>query len=170
MSIQDFPDYAVSSLGSIRREVRGGGGPSEAGRLLKFDTDKAGYLNCRLRRQNKHVRKRVHRLVAAAFLGPANGREVNHLDANKANPALSNLEYTDRQGNVMHASAMGLLRRGESHPMAKLTDASVVEIMSLRGGEGSTDVARKFGVCSSLVRAIWRRRLWRHVEIPEALV
>jgi hypothetical protein len=46
----------------------------------------------------------VHRLVAEAFIGPCpEGHEVNHLNGNKQDNRVENLEYTTRQGNVIHA-------------------------------------------------------------------
>lgn len=53
----------------------------------------------------------IHKLVAAAFLGEANGREVNHISADKSDNTLANLEYVTHSENIAHASALGIWSR-----------------------------------------------------------
>ena len=55
----------------------------------------------------------VHRLVALAFIEPVVGKpEVNHIDGDKRNNKVGNLEWTDRSGNNLHASRTGLRKHG----------------------------------------------------------
>ena len=62
-----------------------------------------------------HVRQAgVHKLVALAFLGPANGLEVRHLDGNPQNNRLENLAYGTRQEN-----AQDMVRHGTQWQQAK---------------------------------------------------
>ena len=59
------------------------------------------------------VKKRfcIHRLVAQAFIeNPLNKDEVNHIDGNKLNNNLSNLEWSTKSENTIHAYATGLMR------------------------------------------------------------
>jgi hypothetical protein len=65
---------------------------------------KQGYESVALRdKDGNNVYWQVHRLIASVFLEPKDGCNiVNHIDGNKSNNALSNLEWTDRKGNAKH--------------------------------------------------------------------
>lgn len=92
----------VSTLGRVKSNLRDG-------RILKQQKDKKGY--CRLRvtiNQQKHSYK-VHRLVATAFIPNPNGlSQVNHIDGDKENNAVSNLEWVSNEENAHHAVSHGL--------------------------------------------------------------
>ena len=71
-----------------------------------------GYLYCQLWKNNFPKTKRIHRLVAEAFiLNPENKEEVNHKDANKVNNFVENLEWVTRQENMEHAKKNKLLKK-----------------------------------------------------------
>lgn len=105
LPIEGFDNYKVSDHGrvwSIPRTWAKGG-------LLKNSIDHHGYARVTLMTKGgkKHYR-RVHLLVAAAFLGPRPaGLEVCHKDGDKANPLLSNLEYGTPSKNRHDAVAHG---------------------------------------------------------------
>lgn len=63
----------------------------------------------------------VHRLVAQAFIeNPLNLPEVNHIDADRKNNNVANLEWCDRAGNTLHAYNLGNKHRGSGHQFASL--------------------------------------------------
>ena len=102
--IIDFPDYAVSSLGRIKR-VKVGRGTNAKNGILKRGVSKKGYFRVYLSKNSKQYTKAVHRLVAQAFVpNPRNLPQVNHLDTNKKNCKVSNLEWSDQDVNMLHAS------------------------------------------------------------------
>src|SRR5687767_11715471 len=69
-------------------------------KLMPRHVSSGGYYVMNLTRHNKHATRFVHVLVAAAFLGPKpSGQVVNHIDANRLNPHLSNLEYVTAREN-----------------------------------------------------------------------
>lgn len=68
-----------------------------------------GYLEVSLRVNGITVTKRVHRLVYEAFCG-CTDLEVNHIDGDKANNSLANLEVCTRKENMEHAKRKGLFR------------------------------------------------------------
>lgn len=77
--------------------------------------EKNGYQRVRI--ENKClgpvVRTTIHRLVAEAFIpNPNNLPEVNHIDTDKQNNHVSNLEWTDHSGNMKHAYAHGINTEG----------------------------------------------------------
>ena len=73
--------------------------------------DRKGYLAVDLYENGERKTKRVHRLVAEAFIpNPDNKTEVNHKDGNKLNNNVSNLEWVTSKENVRHAWDNGLMK------------------------------------------------------------
>lgn len=68
-------------------------------------TNKTGwYLSIALIHNRNRFTKRIHRLVAEAFIpNPENKNEVNHIDCNKQNNNVNNLEWVTKSENVKHA-------------------------------------------------------------------
>lgn len=72
--------------------------------LLKPVRGKDGYLRCNIAQDGKFRLWLVHRLVAEAFIpNPDNKPEVNHIDGDKTNNNVSNLEWVTREENIRHA-------------------------------------------------------------------
>ena len=93
-TITDFPNYEVSSFGNIKN--------NKTGKDLKINV-KSGYYNISLTNETIYKTFKVHRLVALAFIeNPENKSDVNHMDKNKLNNYLSNLEWMTRQENNIH--------------------------------------------------------------------
>lgn len=90
--------YQVSDQGRVRAVAHRHGSPRS---LLAATPDSVGYRSVKLRKPGvREVRRRVHRLVAAAFIGPCPpGQEVRHLDGDKLNCLLVNLAYGTRSEN-----------------------------------------------------------------------
>jgi len=145
--IPGFPDYQASDLGRIRSCKRG------SWQVLRpTQHSNTGYLVVSPRVAGRYVARSVHRLIAATFLGEAGGRDVNHINGDKTNNALRNLEYVSRGDNHRHAYRTGL--RG---PVGrKLTDEQVGRIAALKGTTTQKDIARRFGVSRSVVSRIHR--------------
>lgn len=101
--------YQVSDKGNVKSLK------SNSPKLLKQSPTNCGYMKVQLYQNGKGKMLYVHRLVAKAFLpNPQQKEEINHLDGNKANNVLSNLEWTSRSENQLHAINIGLR---ESSPM-----------------------------------------------------
>ena len=100
-TIPSFPVYSASNLGRIRND--------RTGRIMHVYMNPRGYLSLSLRRDNTQVMASVHRLVAEAFLGgPHPDFDVNHIDGDKTNNVLENLEWCTRGENIRHAISTGL--------------------------------------------------------------
>jgi len=162
--------YEVSNLGRVRRvggaakTGNGRGGGALVGRVLTT-VRRGGYAGVQLWRDGRVRNVLVHRLAAAAFIGPLpDGHEVNHIDGNKNNNTISNLEYVTRSENLKHAYRTGLrvasVRSGESHHNARLLDAQVAEIrrryQPRKYGFGAVCLAAEFGVSPSTINRIVR--------------
>lgn len=164
--------YEVSNLGQVRRSGKavrhgaGRGGGARLGRLLTFRVVPGGYLLAQLWQDGKGCGRLVHRLVAAAFIGPLpDGHEVNHIDGDKKNNTASNLEYVTRSENNRHAYRLGLMHRGEAHVHTKLTREDVIAMRHARAsGQRYSVLARTYGVCRQSVQAIVRGETWAHVR------
>lgn len=114
--------YEVSNLGRVRRSGRaartgnGRGGGARIGRLIAQGDAPGGYVRVQLWKAGRGRAVLVHRIVAAAFIGPVpDGEEVNHRDGDKKNNAVSNLEYLTRSDNNRHAYRMGLRTANVEH-------------------------------------------------------
>jgi hypothetical protein len=109
----------------------------------------------------------VHRLVAAAFIGPRPaGYEVNHKDGNPSHNAVSNLEYTTPSENVRHSfrELDRVPAHGEKHGSSVLTDELVLALRAERAqGTTSAALARKIGVDPSTVQRAVNGTTWRHL-------
>lgn len=88
--------YLVSSCGRVYSEY--------TKRFLIAEPNSSGYLRVNLRKDGKSSHVFVHRLVAIAFLEQIAGKEeVNHIDGDKSNNAVENLEWVSRSENERHA-------------------------------------------------------------------
>ena len=100
--------YIVSNLGNVRsldRYVNTYHGPRIClGQPLKQYIGHDGYLHVALSKCKKHKRIMVHRLVAEAFIpNPDNKPQVNHIDGNKQNNCVDNLEFCTASENQLHS-------------------------------------------------------------------
>lgn len=106
--------YAVSTYGRIKslpRSVDNHTGKIEIKeRILKQRPDFKGYMRIDLKDNNgKRCYLGVHRIVAMTFIdNPLNKPQVNHIDGNKANNRVENLEWNTNSENQKHAYKMGL--------------------------------------------------------------
>lgn len=105
--------YQVSNLGRVKsldrytvRRYKGGKTHEQLykGILLKNIIDSDGYFIVSLRKNKTAKLKKVHRLVCEAFISnPENKPQVNHIDGNKQNNKLDNLEYCNASENQIHS-------------------------------------------------------------------
>ena len=111
-----YPDYSfieVSNLGRIRTKdrvvTRSNGTKYHAkGRVLKQWISDHGYMYVTFSVNGKNVNLRVHRMVAITFIpNPHNYSEVNHIDCDRTNNRLDNLEWCTRQENVAYRDKLG---------------------------------------------------------------
>ncbi len=164
--------YEVSSLGKVRsldHVVKNRYSFAlRHGRILKQSPDRAGYLQVHLSKKNDVSTEKVHRIVAATFLGlpPTPDAQVNHLDFTKSNNVVNNLEWCSRQVNHRHAVDGGRLDGAISSKRAKkLTSEIVLQIRAANanGEGGSRILARRFNLSAATVQKILNRNIWARI-------
>jgi hypothetical protein len=162
-TVECCPYYDVSDAGRVRSWKANRWGRAAEPRILKATPDIQGYPAVNLGRKTR----RVHRLVMQAFVGPCpDGHEVNHINSDRTDCRLSNLEYVTRVGNMRHAYDYGFLvapepPRGTQHPLSKLTDDIVREIRT--SPDNGCVLGRKFGVTPQVIYRVRSRKMWKHV-------
>ena len=167
--------YQVSNLGRVRsldrRVIRPDGSiMSFRGRMLKQGLTPKFYLKVYPSKRSKKESLQVHRLVALSFIpNPENKSDVNHIDGNKQNNNVKNLEWATALENQLHAYKNGLkhAKHGESNGMHKLKEPQVLWIREHyipRSREfGQRALGGKFGIDKSIIRDITNRKTWKHI-------
>lgn len=114
--------YLVSDTGIIKK--------SKTRKILKTKLNEKGYeIVVIMIKGKKHI-LRVHRLVAKAFIpNPNNLPQVNHIDGNKLNNCVNNLEWVTNEENYAHAIKNNLIRK-DIKPIALYIDGEEIKSYS----------------------------------------
>ena len=159
--------YQISSLGRVKTvERHKSDGRRQPEAIRKTQVDHRGYEFVLLYNGERMKRHSVHVLVARAFIdNPENKPHVNHIDGDKLNNVLENLEWATPSENQRHALRMGLAKpkRGDANKQTKVSDADIRRIREMRkAGAKLQPLADMFGISMSQVGRIVRneRRIY----------
>lgn len=160
--------YQVSNIGRIKR-VSAHHGRTRPNKILRPADDGKGYLRAVLCNNGVTRTVQVHRMVAAAFLGPcAPGRHVHHKDYNPSNNRAVNLEYVTPAQNIDHSRERinAAIPRGERHRSTPLSAGDVRRIRELysTGKYTQSAIAKRYGISFQSIGAIVRRETWKHTD------
>ena len=167
--------YGVSSMGrvmSLNRTIRHTDGKVTTikKRILKQNLNYKGYLVVFLSRSSKKKTVSVHRIIALAFLTTVEGKpQINHIDGNKKNNRVENLEWCNNSENQLHAYKHGLNRsriiRGEQSASSKLKEYQILEIRKEYRCRGVSyqKLGEKYQVSLTTIGEIIRRVTWKHI-------
>jgi hypothetical protein len=104
----------------------------------------------------------IHRLVASLFIRKPNKNEqVNHIDGDKANNHVSNLEWVSPLENITHAWKNNLIPHGEQRHDSKLSNNDVLQIRNSK--ETSIVLGKRYSVSSSTIRNIKLNKSWKRI-------
>lgn len=151
-----YGEFSVSNYGRVRSETRWCehkryGRFIKKGKLFVLSENSRGYLSVTLSHNGKSYSKFVHRLVAEAFIpNPANKPQVNHIDGNRKNNTVDNLEWATQSENNLHSyRKLGRIKiglRGKDCKIAKV-------ILQIKGDKiiaefyGTMEAERVTGIC-----------------------
>ena len=103
--INGFPGYFITPDGKVYTTRKCSGNPKGELREKAQLNDRKGYKRLKLSNSGKHKAFRVHRLVAEAFIpNPDNLPQVNHIDEDKSNNHVDNLEWVTARQNQHHSA------------------------------------------------------------------
>jgi hypothetical protein len=153
--------YEVSDWGRVRRAAC----PHcrTKPRLVTPCLDGSGYFQVGLSYGGrKPIRRKVHRLIMAAFHG-ADPRWVNHIDGNPSNNHLENLEYVTPRENALHKSrVLGRWGGPAGNKNHKALDLDVAAILEMKAqGMSNRAIARELDLkCHKVIGVVVNRRHW----------
>jgi len=154
--------YEVSNFGRVVSLKRYGQSIHRRSRQVFIDY--GGYHRIAIWKNGRCYCKTVHGLVAEAFLGPRPpGYHVNHIDGDKNNNYLLNLEFVTAAQNSRHASEMGLIHKGAECHLAKLTEQQVRDIRAQKGKVSGLKLCDQYGMSRSAIYSILSGKTWKHI-------
>lgn len=161
--IDDIPfNYEVSNKGRVRKY--------DTKKLIKGCPTTLGYIRTTITNNDIGYRKtkKFHTLVMDAFVPNVdNLPAINHIDGNKANNELSNLERCTFSHNSKHAFDIGLHSRpkGESNPMSKYTESDIRKVAELleTGKYRYGEISEMTGVSRAVITTVANKKHWNHI-------
>ena len=156
--------YAVTSDGKVWSYPRGNG-MNKHGKFLKQETS-GRYPMVSLMKNGSRKQATVHRLIAEAYLeNPNMLPQVNHIDGDKHNNCVENLEWCDASHNMRHAHENNLVKlnpksaeearkAGFSRRILTFKDAEDIREMYSTGNYTQREIGEDYGVAKSVIQCI----------------
>lgn len=174
-AIQSNYDMAADKIGSGAWTVDAGSGHVIGTKGQPFKrTNNWGYIQIKFRHPEdwrKDVAVVAHRVIWESVHGPLPEHlHINHINGNKTDNRLSNLELVTPADNIRHAYATGLNVgiKGVENPNAKLTEEYVADIYRrARSGEQPLAIAVEYGISREVVSNI--KNGWSWTEVTGAI-
>jgi hypothetical protein len=165
--------YQVSNHGrakSVLRVIQRSNGISQTinEKILKASPSVVGYPVVTMSKDKNYKKAYVHRLIAESFIpNPENKSEVNHIDGNKENNHVDNLEWVTPSENCQHAYNTGLSHAeyGERTEQSKLSNNDVLDIVNAYRLNIFTqkEIADAYDVGESTIASILLGRWWNKI-------
>lgn len=155
----DGMNYKVSNFGRVFG-VRG---------ELKQRFNEDGYPEVTLGKlKSKRTRVKVYRIVAEAFIpNPNSLAEVNHIDMDRKNPRVDNLEWVTHQQNIEHSRKNGKYKgrlEGAKNIKAVLSEDDVLNARKMYSdGFKISEITKKLDSKYSTIFNIVKRKTWTHI-------
>jgi len=150
--------YTISNKGVIRSLY--------TGKIIKQYLNRYGYYQVRLYKNNKPRNCTVHRLVAETFIPNIhNAESVNHIDGNKTNNKVENLEWCSSGENFSKAYHAGLIAKGNLNGNSIFNEEQVRFIRdAYKSGYSERRLARVFNTTHDVIDDIISRKSYSNVS------
>ena len=159
-NIPGFEDYSVSKCGKVKSNRRN--------RLLSIITRRDGYKELGIRKDKKKYVMLVHRLVAMTYIpNPDNKPCVNHLDSDRGNNSLENLEWCTYKENLEHASGKGRLmgKKGEVNSSSVMSNKTChLLCKEIEKGVNLKALSDKYGINLKTLSNIKNGKRWLEIS------
>lgn len=163
--------YRVSNYGRVKSIGGWCGNAKRNEKIISISYTKDGYQKVRLIHGKSDKTCRVHRLVANAFLPNTNNKKtVNHIDGNKKNNNVENLEWADRSEQMYHAYKLGLKKPiiGCDNINSKLTPENIKYIrnnyVKRSRRFGTVALGKMFNVSNRVIGLIVNNKTYKNVK------
>lgn len=139
-------------------------------RIMKCGPQCHGYVRVTIRNKRIGFKKCmvVHRLVAMTFIpNPDRLPEVNHINGDKTDNRVENLEWCTAKENILHAFHTGLhkISYGESNPLAKYTECQIRKACEMiESNLSSKKISDEVGIPRKLVNSIVAGSTWTAIS------
>lgn len=127
-----------------------------------------GYWYTTIQINKKIYNVRIHRMIALYFV---KGRTkeyncVNHIDGNKLNNSLYNLEWVSVTINNYHMHEMGLVKKGSRHSSSKINEEIAMKIYNEHhiNGLNYNQIRDKYNISKSIIGKVCRKERWKHIH------
>lgn len=160
--------YEDGTIKSINRVINTASGPRKyKGKKLSTKPTGNGYPHVTFNYDGEYKGFNVHRLLALCFIPNPNDKPcVNHIDGNKMNNSLDNLEWCTHVKNIRHAYKNGLMpiRKGNNSSSRKLNSKKVEQILDkVKNSDLSYEkIGKQFNVSGSCVGDIVMGKVWNN--------
>ena len=159
--------YQVSNLGRIKR-IR-----NRTCKILKEQKKQSGYIGCTLSKNGIVKHYKVHRLVAEAFIPNTEHKpQINHINGDKTDNNVNNLEWCTARENINHSFKAGLSkgRRDAENKLSKKIGQYSLNGDFIKEWDSAMQIQRELGFNNSAISACCLRKyrqcygyLWRHI-------
>lgn len=136
-------------------------------KLRKISISRTGYRYIVLHHKGKMYKFQLHQLVAKYFIpNPENKSQVNHIDGDKSNNDVSNLEWVTSKENIHHALKTGLIKTGEDRYNSIVSNDTVEEICKefVKNELTIPTISKKYNVKIGIIRDILRKKSWKCIS------
>ena len=156
--------YEISSSGRVRSKKKG------KVKILKPSKCGSGYYKITMYHKGKYYQKMIHSLVASVFIkkdDPYNKLQVNHIDGNKLNNSVNNLEWVTRSENIRHALKLNLSKpkKGKDVHFCKIDESIAHQICVLLSlGIRPKKISKILGISRQIIQHIKSKNSWKHIS------